>query len=126
MSVKIDVGPLEAALEAAGPELKRRAGEALAKAVAELGPSRPARRRGVARLKIVAVLDRGGPSPGVLELDRGSKTIRVRPARSRRVYELPASLVASIICAKVIKADVAGLAAMHGKRPRVRARRGLR
>ncbi len=82
------------------------------------------KRRGVARLKVFAQLDRGAPTRGVLELDRGSKTVRVRARGSRKVYELPADLVASIIVAKVIKADVAALHAAHGKRPR--RRRGIR
>jgi hypothetical protein len=89
-------------------------------------PEAPARkRRGVARLKVVAQLDRGAPTRGVLELDRRSKTVRVRPLGSRKVYELPAATVASIIVAKVIKADLAD-AGGKPKRARRLPRRGLR
>jgi uncharacterized small protein (DUF1192 family) len=56
-----------------------------------------------ARFPVVAHLDgAGGVKPGTVEIDREAKTFRVRPKRSHRTYELPLSMVATMVCRQVI------------------------
>lgn len=63
----------------------------------------------VARFKVVAQLDKAGNQNGTVEINRATGVISVRPLHSRTEYALPLSEVASIIVAKVIKADVAAM-----------------
>jgi hypothetical protein len=75
----------------------------------------PPRRAGaISRRAHFAVSGRLGvarPVPGTMTVDLGSRTIRVRPARRRKVYELPMDHVAEWICHRVSVYDAAQLRA---------------
>jgi hypothetical protein len=53
-----------------------------------------------------AILDGPRKQSGTVTIDRGSGLFSVRPLHSRREYILPLSLVASIVTARVIRAEV--------------------
>lgn len=63
------------------------------------------------RFKVFGALDLGRPSEGTVTIHRESGVFAVRPARRRREYILPLSTVASMVCAKVIKAELAAVRA---------------
>jgi hypothetical protein len=52
---------------------------------------------------------------GTVTIDRNSGTFAVRPKRRRREYVLPLSTVAEIVCARIIKAEVAAARAAKKK-----------
>ena len=59
------------------------------------------------KFSIVGVLDAGSPTRGTVLIDRDAGLFHVRPFKRRRTYTLPLSDVASIIVAKIVKAEVA-------------------
>lgn len=72
---------------------------------------------GRAHFKVFAVLDASRPTAGTVTIDRGAGIFSVRPSRRRKVYELPLGDVASIVVAKMVKAEVAAKrAARRGRR----------
>lgn len=74
----------------------------------------------MSRFRVVGKLDTSAPRPGVVLIDRGAGLFSVRPYRRRRVYTLPLSTVAEIVCARIIKAE---LAEARSARQRGRRRR---
>jgi hypothetical protein len=59
------------------------------------------------RLRVVGRLDTARAQDGTVTITRDSGLIAVRPLRRRREYVLPLATVAEIICARVIKAEIA-------------------
>lgn len=59
------------------------------------------------RFKVVGRFDTSVPTAGVVLIDRNAGLFGVRPYRRRRVYRLPLSTVAEIVCSRIIKAEVA-------------------
>lgn len=64
-------------------------------------------RPGRAHFRVSAQLDKGRAQAGTVTIDRGSALFSVRPLRSRRAYTLPLGVVASIVVAKLLKAELA-------------------
>lgn len=60
----------------------------------------------IARFKIVGQFDQSYMQKATIEIDRGANLISVRPKGRRRIYTLPLSSVAEIICWRVIKAEL--------------------
>jgi hypothetical protein len=62
----------------------------------------------VSRFKVEGVLDSAGQlQRGTIEITREERAqISVRPRFRKRVYQLPLSVVAEMICQRVIKAEV--------------------
>lgn len=60
-----------------------------------------------ARFRVVGRLDTGRLQEGTVTVDRQTGVFSVRPLRRRRAYALPLSVVAEIIVAKCVKAEVA-------------------
>jgi hypothetical protein len=59
------------------------------------------------RFRVVAQFDAaGGPGPGSVTIDRTTAIVEVRPRRRRRVYALPLSTVATMICRAIIVAEL--------------------
>lgn len=62
----------------------------------------------VARFRVYGRFDvASGAQEATVEVDRGTNVIRVRPKRRRRTYDLDLATVASIICEKVIRYELA-------------------
>lgn len=61
---------------------------------------------GRAHFPVVARLDRPFESKGTVTIDRRSGLFTVRPQRRRRTYELTLADVASMVVARVIRAEV--------------------
>jgi len=56
-----------------------------------------------ARFKVMGALDgAGGARAGTVVIDRDSGLVHVRPLRRRRVYTMPLSMVADMICKRII------------------------
>ncbi len=61
-----------------------------------------------ARFQVIGKLDScGAPQEGTVTIDRRLGLFIVRPARRRRVYELPLADVATMVVWKVIRAELA-------------------
>lgn len=61
-----------------------------------------------ARFPVYGRLDRAGASiPGTVTIDRRLGIFGVRPKRRRRVYELPLSAVAEIVCTMILRREAA-------------------
>ena len=60
----------------------------------------------IARFEILGRFDGHKVTRGTLAVDRETGLISVRPHRRRKVYQLPASFVAEIICQRCIRAEV--------------------
>lgn len=74
------------------------------------------------RIRVVAELDgAGGPSVGTIEIDRDAGLISVRRLRCRRAFVLPLASVATMICRRIILAELAEKRA--AKRAKRRGRR---
>jgi hypothetical protein len=62
--------------------------------------------RRVSRFRVLGRLDMaGGAIPGTVEVDRDAGTLGVRPLRRRRVYSLPLSVVATMVCQAIVNAE---------------------
>lgn len=48
----------------------------------------------------------GGAQTATVEIDRASGVFSVRPLRRRRVYSLPLSSVATMVCQVIVRAEV--------------------
>ena len=73
-----------------------------------------------AHVKVIGRFDMASRTQeGTLTIDMGSRTIRVRPLRRRKVYELPLDSVAEWIVRRVIMAELAA------KRAEKRAKRRM-
>lgn len=59
----------------------------------------------VARARIYWRFD--GTSEATVEIDRSAQLFSVRPLRRRRAYVYPLSVVAQIVCERIIKAEAA-------------------
>ncbi len=59
------------------------------------------------RFPVVAVLDESRAQSGTVEIDRTAGLFSVRPKRRRRTYTLPLATVASIVVARIVKAEIA-------------------
>ena len=72
----------------------------------------------LARFRVRGVLDgAGGARSGTVVIDRAAGLMHVRPLRSRRVYTMPLSMVADMICKRILMNEV------HDKRA-ARAKKG--
>ena len=61
----------------------------------------------IARFRVMGVLDgSGGARSGTVTIDRDSGLVHVRPLRRRRVYTMPLSMVADMICMRIITNEV--------------------
>jgi hypothetical protein len=61
----------------------------------------------VSRSRVEGSFDKaGGSQVATVEIDRARGLFSVRPLRSRRVYTLPLSTVAEIVCHRVIITDM--------------------
>jgi hypothetical protein len=61
---------------------------------------------GVARFRVCGRLDMASrASFGTVTIDRGADLFSVRPLRRRRVYTLPLSTVAELVCRTIIAAE---------------------
>jgi hypothetical protein len=67
------------------------------------------------RFRVVGKLDTSVPAPGLVLIDRNAGLFSVRPYRRRRLYTLPLSTVAEIVCSRIIKAEIAAKRARRGK-----------
>lgn len=73
------------------------------------------------RFSVVGVLDgAGGARKGTVIIERASGIMYVRPYRKRRIYAMPLSMVADMVCRRII------LNELHEKRAAKRARRRAR
>lgn len=68
-----------------------------------------------ASFRVLGKLDRAVMTPGTVSIDRGALTFAVRPLRRHREYILPLSTVADIVCAMVIKSELAAKRAAKKK-----------
>lgn len=59
------------------------------------------------RFSVSGCLDESRAQVGTVIIDRSAGLFSVRPRRRRRLYTLPLSVVASIVVARIIKAEVA-------------------
>lgn len=60
-----------------------------------------------ARFRVMGVLDgSGGIRSGTLTIERVTGLVHVRPFRRRRVYTMPLSMVADMICKRIILNEV--------------------
>lgn len=72
--------------------------------------------RRVSRFRVLGRLDMaGGAIPGTVEVDRDAGTMGVRPLRRRRVYSLPLSVVATMVCQAIVNAEARQKRAAKGK-----------
>ena len=60
----------------------------------------------IARFKAIGQFDQSYIQKATIEIDRNANLISVRPKGRRRIYTLPLSAVAEIICWRVIKAEL--------------------
>jgi len=60
----------------------------------------------IARFKTSGHLDASYTQDGTIEVDRTAGLISVRPKGRRRMYTLPLSTIAEIICYRVIRAEL--------------------
>lgn len=61
-----------------------------------------------ARFRVAGRLDMASRfQEGTLTIDRGARTIAVRPLRRRKAYELPLDVVAEWICRQVLRVEAA-------------------
>lgn len=59
------------------------------------------------RFKVVGTFDiAGGLQTATVEIDRAAGLFSVRPYKRRKVYTLPLSVVAAIVCQRIIVAEV--------------------
>lgn len=71
------------------------------------------------RFRVLGQLDgAGGFRPGTVRIDRAAGVFEVRPLRRRRVYALPLGDVATMVCRRIIVAEVAAKRAARRKRRR--------
>lgn len=60
-----------------------------------------------ARFAVVAPLDGTVPQAGTVTVDRASGLVSVRPKGRRRTYEVTLGAVATMVCQRVLRAEVA-------------------
>lgn len=62
--------------------------------------------KGRAHFRVVGRLDNAARVvAGTVTIDRSTGLFAVRPLRRRRVYELPLSTVADMVCARMLRAE---------------------
>jgi hypothetical protein len=62
----------------------------------------------VARFSVTAQLDfGGGRHPGTVTIDRTSGDFSVRPRGRRRLYTMPLSVVATMVCEAIVRSELA-------------------
>jgi hypothetical protein len=62
----------------------------------------------VARFPVTGTLDgAGGRHKGTVLIDRDTGDFHVRPSRRRRLYTLPLSTVATMVCETIIRSELA-------------------
>ena len=60
-----------------------------------------------AHFRVVARMDNaGGTQEGTVTVDRDAGLVSVRPLRGRRTYTMPLSMVADMICQRIILNEV--------------------
>lgn len=70
----------------------------------------------VARFKVFGRLDgAGGARQGTLSIDRAAGLVHVRPYKRQRVYTMPLSMVADMICMRIIMNELADRRAAKAK-----------
>jgi len=76
------------------------------------------------RFKVYGRLDgSGGGMSGTMIIDRDAGLAHVRPARRRRMYTMPLSMVADMICMRIIHNEVREKRVAKGKRKKLVSRR---
>lgn len=76
----------------------------------------------LARFKVFGRLDgAGGAKAGTILIDRAAGLLHVRPLRRRRVYTMPLSMVADMVCQRILMNEVAEKRASRAKK---KGRRG--
>lgn len=78
----------------------------------------------IARFKVFGRLDgAGGARAGTVVIDRESGLLHVRPFRGRRVYTMPLSMVADMVCQRILMNEVADKrAAVAKSKKRIRGK----
>ena len=75
----------------------------------------------LARFKVSGRLDgAGGLRQGTVLIDRASGLLHVRPLRRRRVYTMPLSMVADMVCQRIITNE------LYEKRAAAKKKKGRR
>lgn len=76
----------------------------------------------LARFRVMGALDgAGGARSGTVVIDRAAGLLHVRPLRSRRVYTMPLSMVADMVCKRIIMNEMYEKRASRAKK---KGRRG--
>jgi hypothetical protein len=77
----------------------------------------------VARFPVTGTLDgAGGRQSGAVLIDRDSGDFSVRPRGRRRLYTMPLSVVASMVCSAIIRSELAEKKALKKARRAGRSR----
>lgn len=75
----------------------------------------------VARFRVAGRLDMASRTQeGTVTVDRGADLFSVRPLRRRRIYTLPLSKVAEMVCQKIIMAEAREKRTLKAARRRAR------